>query len=143
MACSARFYRQGCERSETLAQARENIPRVLLLAPLVYGLMLVILYIYRRQFLVYDHLFTSHYMHVGLYGFPLAITLSSQIPVLGGWLALPIAIWGLLQRYGVLRQAYGSNWFSVMIKGTIIHAVYFTVLTLRVTAGLGLALYNS
>lgn len=126
-----------------MAQARENVPRVLLLAPLVYALMLVILYIYRRKFLLYDHLITSLYMHAGLYGFLLAIMLSGQIPILGGWLALIIGIWGVLQPYAVLRQVYGSNWFSVVIKGTIIHVVYFTVLTLLVTAGLGVALYNS
>ncbi|MEO0817408.1 MAG: DUF3667 domain-containing protein [Pseudomonadota bacterium] len=126
-----------------VAQARENIPRVLLLAPLLYALQLVILYIYRRKFLLYDHLITSLYMHAGLYGFLLAIMLTSEIPVIGGVIATLIGIWGFLQPFAVLRQVYGSNWFSVVLKGSVIHLGYFVTLIMLVTAGLGVALYNS
>ena len=126
-----------------IAQTRDNIPRVLLLAPLAYAFMLVILYVYRRKFLLYDHLITSLYMHAGLYGFLLAIMLFLQIPFIGGWLAVLVAIWGLIQPYAVLRQVYGSNWFSVVAKGTSMHFGYLVMLIVLVTAGLGFALYNS
>ncbi|MEM9739332.1 MAG: DUF3667 domain-containing protein [Pseudomonadota bacterium] len=126
-----------------VAQARENIPRVLLIAPLMYALQLVILYIYRRKFLLYDHLITSLYMHAALYAFLLAIILLSQIPGVGVWLAVIVGIWGFIQPFAVLRQVYGSNWFSVFLKGTTIHIGYIAMLTVLVTAGLGVALYNS
>ncbi|MEM1150917.1 MAG: DUF3667 domain-containing protein [Pseudomonadota bacterium] len=126
-----------------MAQARENIPRVLLLAPLTYALMLVILYVYRRKFLLYDHLITSLYMHAALYGFLLAIMASVRIPIFGDLLAFLLGAWGMLQPYLALRQVYGSNWFSVAMKGTAIHISYLSTLTVLVTAGLGVALYNS
>ena len=126
-----------------VAEARDNIPRVLLLAPLVYGLLLVILYIYRRKFLFYDHLIVSLYMHAALYAYLLLILVLTQAPVAGGWLAGLVGLWGVLQPYAVLRQAYGSNWFSVVVKGTIIHFGYFAMFVVLITAGLGLALYNS
>jgi len=126
-----------------VAQARDNIPRVMLLAPLVYGLLLVILYIYRRKFLIYDHLIVSLYMHAALYAYMLTIMLVLQLPAIGGVLAGLVGGWGVRQPYAVLRQAYGSNWFSVVAKGTLIHSVYFAVFIVLVTAGLGFALYNS
>ena len=126
-----------------LAQARDNVPRVLLLAPLVYAFHLVILYIYRRKILLYDHLIVSLYMHAALYAYLLLILGLVQIPAAGGWLAGLVGIWGVLQPYAVLRQAYGSNWFSVVLKGTVIHIGYFAMFVVLITAGLGMALYNS
>lgn len=126
-----------------LAQARDNIPRVLLLAPLVYALQLVILYIYRRKILLYDHLIVSLYMHAALYAYLLLILGLTQIPAAGPWLAGLVGIWGVLQPYAVLRQAYGSNWFSVVMKGTAIHIGYVVMFVILITAGLGVALYNS
>ncbi|MEL6662591.1 MAG: DUF3667 domain-containing protein [Pseudomonadota bacterium] len=126
-----------------VAQTRDNMPRVLLLAPLVYALQLVILYIYRRKFLLYDHLIVSLYMHAALYAYLLGLLLVSMIPIFGGLLAFLLAIWGVLQPYAVLRQAYGSNWVSVVLKGTAIHIGYFVMFVILVTAGLGVALYNS
>ena len=126
-----------------VAQARDNVPRVLLLAPLVYAFHLVILYIYRRKILLYDHLIVSLYMHAALYAYLLLILGLIQIPAAGGWLAGLVGIWGVLQPYAVLRQAYGSNWFSVVLKGTVIHIGYFVMFVILITAGLGVALYNS
>ena len=48
------------------SQTKENLPRFMLLAPLVYGLILSLLYIYRRRFFIFDHLVVSLYMHAAL-----------------------------------------------------------------------------
>lgn len=125
------------------SQARENVPRTMLMAPIIYAFMLVILYIYRRKFLIYDHLVVALYMHAALYAYLIVILVLSQFPVVGGWIWLPPFFWGVVQSYAVLRQAYGSNWFSVIIKGLLINTTYFVMLTVLISAGLGLALYNS
>ena len=125
------------------SQARENVPRTMLLAPIIYAFMLVLLYIYRRKFLIYDHLVVALYMHAALYAYLIVILVLSQIPVVGGWIWLVPFFWGVVQSYAVLRQAYGSNWFSVIIKGLLINTTYFVILTVLISAGLGLALYNS
>ncbi|MEM1397849.1 MAG: DUF3667 domain-containing protein, partial [Pseudomonadota bacterium] len=38
------------------AQVRENLPRAMLIAPVLYALILLLLYFYRRKYLIYDHL---------------------------------------------------------------------------------------
>ena len=125
------------------SQAQENLPRVMLFAPVAYALMLIILYIYRRKFLIYDHLIVSLYMHAALYAYLIFMFGFSFVPVVGTVANVLIFIWGILQPYAVLRQAYGSNWFSVFVKGSIIQLLYVIQLSFLITAGLGLALYNS
>ncbi len=125
------------------AQSKENLPRVLLLAPVVYALILVLLYVYRRKFYVYDHFVVSLYMHAALYAYLLAALLLSLIPGVGPFLAAIPLIWGWLQPFAVFRQAYGSNWVSAFLKWAISVTVYFTLLVIIITLGFSVSLYNS
>jgi hypothetical protein len=125
------------------AQSKENLPRVMLLAPVVYALILLLLYFYRRKFYVYDHFVVSLYMHAALYAYLLLAMLLSLIPVVGAWLAAIPLIWGWLQPFAVFRQAYGSNWVSVTLKWLISVTVYFTLLALIITLGFSVSLYQS
>ena len=45
--------------------------------------------------------------------------------------------------YAVLRQAYGSNWFSVVGKGFLITSIYNFVVFILVLFGVSYALYQS
>lgn len=125
-----------------MAQLRENLPRFLLLAPVVYALTLMLLYIYRRRFFVYDHFVVSLYMHAALYAYLLIAVLVSKIPVVGGlfWVVL---IWGALQPILVQRQAYGSNWFSVIIKWAVANTIYWIAMGIIVALGFGYSLLQS
>ena len=125
------------------AQSKENLPRVMLLAPVVYALILLLLYVYRRKFYVYDHFVVSLYMHAALYAYLLLAMLLSMIPVVGPWLAAVPLIWGWLQPFAVFRQAYGSNWVSVTLKWLISVTVYFTLLALIILLGFSVSLYQS
>lgn len=124
------------------AQMQENLPRTMLLAPLLYAFILLVLYVYRRRFLVYDHLVVSLYMHAALYAHLLIALLLAQIPNFG-WLAIIPLAWALIQPYAVFRQAYGSNWFSVIAKGFISTTVYAVVFSLLITLGVSFALYQA
>ncbi len=125
------------------AQSKENLPRVMLLAPVVYALILMLLYVYRRKFYVYDHFVVSLYMHAALYAYLLMAMLLSRIPVIGGLLAAVPLIWGWLQPFAVFRQAYGSNWVSVTLKWIISATIYFALLALIITLGFSVSLYQS
>ncbi len=125
-----------------LAEVKENLPRVLLLAPIAYALILLLLYFYRRKFFVYDHFVVSLYMHAALYAYLLLGLLISKLPVVG-WLAAAPVAWGLLQPLAVFRQAYGSNWISVIGKWLISNTIYWTLLTVIITFGLSYSLYQS
>ena len=124
------------------AQTRENLPRVLLLAPVIYTLLLLLLYVYRRKYLVYDHFIVSLYMHAALYAYLLAAMLISKIPLFGFLWFVPI-VWGAAQPLLVFRQAYGSNWFSVVVKWMISNFLYLASVTLIFTLGLTFSLYQS
>lgn len=125
------------------AEMRENLPRFLLLAPVIYGLTLTLLYIYRRKFFVYDHFIVALYMHAALYAYLLLALLTSRAPIVGGWLWIFPVGWGALQPLFVLRQAYASNWFSVWIKWFISISIYIIALALIILLGLSFSLYQS
>ena len=125
------------------AEMRANLPRFLLLAPVIYGLTLTLLYIYRRKFFVYDHFIVSLYMHAAIYAYLLTALLISRVPVVGSWLWFAPVGWGLLQPLLVLRQAYGSNWFSVWIKWFVSTSIYVMALAVIILLGLSFSLYQS
>ena len=126
-----------------IAQSRENVPRAMLLAPVGYALILLVLYVYRRRFLVYDHFVVSLYMHAALYAYLLIAIILTKVPGVGSLLTVPVVVWAWLQPAAVLRQAYGSNWVSVVLKWSVSILVYVAILSLIITFGVSLALYQS
>ena len=125
-----------------VSEAQKNLPRFLLLAPVIYGLTLMLLYFYRRKIFIYDHFIVSLYMHAALYTYLLAALLISRLPVVGGLWFIPL-IWGAFQPIMVLRQTYGSNWLSVFIKWVLSMTVYLMAFILIITLGLSYSLYQS
>jgi len=125
------------------AQTRENLPRAMLLAPVAYAFIFVALYIYRRRFFVYDHFIVSLYMHAALYFYLLLALLLGRIPVVGGLFATAVLAWAWLQPAAVLRQAYDSNWFSVVSKWAISISFYFIILLMIITLGVSYSLYQA
>ena len=110
---------------------------------MIYGLTLTLLYIYRRKFFIYDHFIVALYMHAAIYAYLLLALLASRAPGVGSGLWLIPIGWGVLQPILVLRQAYGSNWFSVWIKWFISTSIYLVALALIILLGLSFSLYQS
>lgn len=125
-----------------VAEIRQNVPRVLLLAPVVYGLILLLLYVYRRIYFVYDHFVVSLYMHAAFYAYLQIALLMSLIPVLRGFWFVPL-LWGWLQPFLVFRQAYGSNWVSAWLKWVLSMSLYAAAFVVIITLGLSYSLYKS
>lgn len=126
-----------------LSEVRDNLPRVLLLAPVGYALILLLLYIYRRKYYVYDHFVVSLYMHAAFYAYLLMAMLLELIPVAGAWLAAVPLIWGWLQPFVVFRQAYGSNWVSAFLKWAVSITIYLMMLGVIIAFGFTYSLYQS
>ena len=125
-----------------VAEIRQNVPRVLLLAPVVYGVILLLLYVYRRKYYVYDHFVVSLYMHAALYAYLLIALLISVIPGVRDMWFVPL-IWGWLQPFLVFRQAYGSNWISAWLKWVLSMSIYVVAFAAIITLGLSYSLYKS
>lgn len=125
-----------------VSEIRQNLPRVLLLAPVVYGLILLLLYFYRRKYYVYDHFVISLYMHAALYSYLLIALIVSLIPGLRFFWFVPI-VWGWLQPYFVFRQAYDSGRVSAWLKWAISIIVYFVAFAAIIGLGVSYALYRS
>ncbi|MEL6259157.1 MAG: DUF3667 domain-containing protein [Pseudomonadota bacterium] len=124
------------------SQVKTNLPRALFAAPVVFTLITGLLYIYRRKFVLYDHLVIALYMHAALYAYLLLAMLLALIPGFE-WLASIPLVWGGLQSLLMFRQAYQSNWFSVVLKWMILNVSYFIALTMIISFGFIAALYQS
>lgn len=125
-----------------VAQIRENVPRTLLLAPVVYGLLLALLYVYRRTHLLYDHFVASLYMHAALYAYLVLAMVLSAVPIIGGLWFIPL-LWGWAQPILVFRHVYGSGWMSAWGKWAISMSLYFIAFLAITTLGISFALYQS
>jgi len=125
-----------------IAEIKENLPRVMLLAPIAYAFILLLLYFYRRKFFVYDHFVVALYMHAAMYAYLLLSILIGKIPGAAPFAVLP-PLWGALQSMLVFRQAYGSNWVSVVGKSFIAGTIYLVLISLIITLGVSLSLYQS
>ncbi len=125
-----------------VAEIRQNVPRVLLLAPVVYGFVLLLLYFYRRKCFVYDHFVVSLYMHAALYAYLLIALILSLIPVVRALWFAPL-LWGWLQPFLMFRQAYGSGWLSAWGKWALSITIYAAAFAVIISLGFSYALYRS
>jgi hypothetical protein len=124
------------------AQIRETLPRTLLLAPVLYAVILSVLYFYRRKFYIYDHFVIALYLHAALYAYLLSALLISRAPAIGSLAFFPL-VWGFFQPLLALRQAYNSGWLSSTLKWLVTMTIYLTGVSLLITFGVTYSLYQS
>ena len=126
-----------------LAQVRELMPRVLLVMPAAYMLLLFVFYFYKKPYM-YDLLIISLYMHAALYFYLFLALVFQVVPdvfYLGDIAAFAVQVFGMVQSYRVLRTAFRSGWISTILKGTLINAAFWTVAMIVMLLGLVLSLY--
>ncbi|MEL7201330.1 MAG: DUF3667 domain-containing protein [Pseudomonadota bacterium] len=127
-----------------LANVKDNLPRVLLALPLLYTLLLLLFYFYKKGVFVYDLLIVSIYMHAALY-FYLLLSILFQIsplnavPILGH-AEVVLQFWAVIQSYRTLKINFGSGRWSYMLKGTLINLTYWIVAALLIATGMMLSL---
>lgn len=126
-----------------MANIRELVPRVLLIMPAFYTLLLLAFYFYKPIY-TYDVIVISLYMHAALYYYLLvAILLQwARIPfAIGDIGALIVQLFGMFQSYRVLRINFGSGWLSTVIKGSLINGIFWSVAMVVLLVGIVLSLY--
>ncbi len=127
-----------------LGNLRKNIPRALFLMPLIYALLLLIFYFYKKNIFLYDLLIISLYMHGALY-FYLSLSVLFQIspldnvPLLSLFNEL-IILWGLFQSFKTLSVNFGSPWYSVMAKGIAINGLFWVSASALISLGMIMSL---
>lgn len=104
---------------------------VFLLPALAFAL--TILYIYRRQFYIFDHLVVSMNMMTFLFSVSALVLILPKSWMMGGFMALQI--WFPVNIFMSLRGTYGSSWFSALIK-TFLLWVYSWIALGGLLAGL-------
>jgi hypothetical protein len=85
----------------------------ILLLPILAGL-LALVYIRRRKYFIYDHLIVA----MQFLSFVFLISAAAWIipdPV-RGWAVLAASIWAPINLFQTLRGAYGSKWYTAVIK---------------------------
>lgn len=108
-------------------ETRRWIPRLMFVLLPVYALLLAMTYLWRRQFLFFDHLIVSLHFHAALF---LAMALGVLVaPLIGwGWVALALAVYSNIYLYRLHRTVYGRGRISSALRTLTLDMLYFVVL---------------
>jgi len=127
-----------------ISNSKDNIPRALFFSPIIYLILLLIFYFYRKNIRVYDCLIISFYMHAALYFYLAFVVIFQATPlnniIILNWSDDLVQFWGIIQSYRVLSTNFSSRWWSVLIKGTLINIIYWVSVMLLTLAGMAISL---
>jgi hypothetical protein len=108
-------------------QTQEWIPRLMFVLLPVYALLLAAVYIWRRQFLFFDHLIVSLHFHSALF-FAMSVGFLVSLLIGSGWVILAILIWSNWYLYRMLREVYGTGRSTAVLRVLTLDSIYFCVL---------------
>jgi len=110
-----------------------------LLLPIFAGF-LTLMYFYRRQIFVYDHLVVSmNYLSFTFLSFAIALIMPGPVK---GWALFIATAWSPVNLFMTLRGAYGSNWFSALLKTFFLWTATICLFAILVIGLLFLGLYQ-
>lgn len=126
------------------ANLKDTIPRVLLLLPIIYVLLLLVFYFYKKGVFVYDLLIISLYMHGALYLYfslmlLVQVTPIANVPVLNLSDEI-LSIWAIIQPFRALSINFESKWYSVLLKGAVINTAYWILAIILIVTGMAISL---
>ncbi|MFN7179634.1 DUF3667 domain-containing protein [Hyphomonas sp.] len=108
-------------------QTQEWIPRLMFVLLPVYALLLAAVYIWRRQFLFFDHLIVSLHFHSALF-FAMSVGFLVSLLIGSGWVVLALLIWSNWYLYRMLRTVYGTGRTTAVLRVLTLDSIYFCVL---------------
>lgn len=123
------------EDPERLArQTQAWIPRLMFVLLPVYALLLATTYLWRRQFLFFDHLIVSLHFHSALF-FAMSLGFLVSLLIGAGWVALALLIYSNWYLYRLNRVVYGRSGYSSVLRTITLDIVYlFMLLSAVLTA---------
>ena len=113
--------------SQLAERTQEWIPRLMFVLLPVYACLLALTYLWRRQFLFYDHLIVSLHFHSALF-FSMAVGMLAAYLVGAGWVSLALLLYSNWYLYRLNRAVYGRGRFSSFLRVLTLDSIYFCIL---------------
>jgi hypothetical protein len=109
------------------AKTQEWIPRMMFVLLPVYACLLGVVYLWRRQFLFFDHLIVSLHFHAALF---LAMSAGFLVSMLigMGWVILALLVYSNWYLYRLNRTVYGRGKFASIVRTALLDSVYFGII---------------
>jgi len=109
--------------------ARAWVPRIMFAMVPVYGLLLSLIYAWRRRFYFYDHLVVSLHFHSALF-----LAMSAWILIGGAWAFLALMIYANVYLYRLHRVVYARGRLASALRTLTLDVLYAFVLTFGLIA---------
>jgi Protein of unknown function (DUF3667) len=124
---AARFAEVASDPNRLAARTLEWVPRMMFVMLPVYALLLSLVYLWRRQFLFFDHLIVSLHFHSALF-FAMSVGFLASLLVGGGWVMLALLVYSNWYLYRLNRVVYARGRVSSVLRTLTLDAVYFFIL---------------
>lgn len=124
---AARFAEVMDNPGRLARQTQEWIPRMMFVMLPVYACLLALVYLWRRQFLFFDHLIVSLHFHSALF-FAMALGFLAAFLVGAGWVTLALIVYSNWYLYRLNRVVYARGRFSSLVRVLTLDSVYFCIL---------------
>ena len=123
---AARLTRMIDNPRELAERTQEWIPRIMFVLLPVYACLLALVYLWRRQFLFYDHLIVSLHFHSALF-FAMAVGFLAAFVVGPGWVMLALFLYSNWYLYRLNRAVYGRGRLSSVLRVLTLDTIYFGI----------------
>ncbi|MEX1250761.1 MAG: DUF3667 domain-containing protein [Hyphomonas sp.] len=124
---AARFADVMEDPARLARQTQEWIPRLMFVLLPVYALLLALTYLWRRQFLFFDHLVVSLHFHSALF-FAMSAGFLVSLLIGAGWVTLALLVYSNWYLYRLHRVVYGRSGHSSVLRTITLDVVYLFVL---------------
>lgn len=124
---AARFAEVMDNPGRLAEQTQRWIPRMMFLMLPLYACLLGLVYLWRRQFLFFDHLIVSLHFHSALF-FAMAIGMLAAYLVGAGWVTLALILYSNWYLYRLNRAVYGRGRITSVLRVLTLDSIYFFIL---------------
>lgn len=108
-------------------QTQQWIPRLMFVMLPLYACLLALVYLWRRQFLFFDHLIVSLHFHSALF-FAMTFGVLVSFLIGAGWVWLALLIYSNWYLYRLNRVVYERGRLSSILRVLTLDSVYFIIL---------------
>ncbi len=124
---AARFAEVASDPRRLFARTLEWVPRLMFVMLPLYALLLALVYLWRRQFLFFDHLIVSLHFHSALF-FAMSVGFLASLLIGVGWAVLALIVYSNWYLYRLNRVVYARGRVSSVLRVAALDSVYFFIL---------------
>lgn len=130
---AARFARAMDNPGKLSAETQRWIPRLMFVLLPVYACLLALVYLWRQQFLFFDHLIVSLHFHSALF-FAMTLGVAASMLMGAGWVWLALIVYSNWYLYRVHRLVYERGRTSSILRVLTLDTLYATILIIALLA---------